>query len=117
MGRTCQLDGRGADPPSVCRHSPPAEFQGRSLLEMLRPGSPKTTRDVYSESLYAHNHFGCASLRSLRTGHYKYIQAPKPELYDLAADPGETRNLYEQKRSLALAAREKLDSSSRPVSK
>ncbi|MGO8817715.1 MAG: sulfatase-like hydrolase/transferase [Terriglobia bacterium] len=88
----------------------PREFQGRSLLETLRPGSPKTTRDVYSESIYPHNHFGCASLRSLRTGNYKYIQAPKPELYDLAADPGETRNLDEQKHSLALAAREKLDS-------
>lgn len=86
----------------------PREFQGRSLLEALRPAPAAAERDVYSESLYPHNHFGCASLRSLRTGHYKYIQAPKPELYDLAADPGETRNLYEQKRSLALAAQEKL---------
>ena len=86
----------------------PREFQGRSVLEMLRPGPSLAPRDVYSESLYAHNHFGCASLWSLRTGHYEYIQVPKPELYDLAADPGETRNLYEQKRSLALAAQEKL---------
>jgi len=86
----------------------PPEFQGRSLLEMLRPGTPQTHRDNYSESLYAHDHFGCASLRSLRAGRYKYIQAPKPELYDLAADPGEARNLYEQKRSLALAFQERL---------
>ncbi len=88
----------------------PREFQGRSLLEMLRPGSPEPTRDIYSESLYAHHHFGCASLRSLRTGSYVYIQAPKPELYDLVADPGESKNLYAQKHSLALAAQEKLDS-------
>jgi arylsulfatase A-like enzyme/Tfp pilus assembly protein PilF len=86
----------------------PREFQGRSLLEMLRPGPPETARDIYSESLYAHHHFGCASLQSLRTGRYKYIQAPKPELYDLAVDPGETRNFYEQKRSLALAFQERL---------
>ena len=87
---------------------PPQEFQGRSLLEMLRPGSPETVRDIYSESLYAHNHFGCASLRSLRTGRYKYIQAPKPELYDLVTDSGETKNLYEQKRAMALAFQERL---------
>ncbi|MGD0227288.1 MAG: sulfatase/phosphatase domain-containing protein [Terriglobia bacterium] len=86
----------------------PPEFQGRSLLELLRADSPKTPRDVYSESLYAHNHFGCSSLRSLRVGRYKYIQAPKPELYDLATDPGETRSLYAQRRSTALAYREKL---------
>jgi choline-sulfatase len=90
--------------------SPPPEFKGRSLMESLRSGASKTARDVYSESLYAHNHFGCSPLRSLRSGRYKYIQAPKPELYDLATDPGETRNLYAQKRSLALAWQEKLAS-------
>jgi tetratricopeptide (TPR) repeat protein len=86
----------------------PPEFQGRSLLDLLRPGSPPAAREVYSESRYAHNHFGCSSLRSLRRGSYKYIQAPKPELYDLAADPGETRNLYDSERSAALALRERL---------
>jgi choline-sulfatase len=86
----------------------PPEFQGRSLLELLEAGSSGAARAVYSESLYAHNHFGCGSLRSLRAGRYKYIEAPKPELYDLAADPRETRNLAPQKRSLALSARERL---------
>ena len=86
----------------------PPEFQGRSLLEMARTGAQVTPRDVYSESLYAHNHFGCAPLRSLRTGRYKYIQAPRAEIFDLIADPGETRNLFDQKRALALAFQEKL---------
>jgi tetratricopeptide (TPR) repeat protein len=90
--------------------SQPAEFQGRSLLELLRSGASKTARDVYSESVYAHKHFGCSSLRALRTGRYKYIQGPKPELYNLATDPGETRNLYTPQRSLALASKEKLAS-------
>jgi tetratricopeptide (TPR) repeat protein len=88
--------------------SQPPDFQGRSLLELLRSDPPKTARDVYSESLYAHKHFGCSSLRALRTGRYKYIQGPKPELYDLATDPGETRNLYAQQPSRALASKEKL---------
>lgn len=86
----------------------PREFQGRSVLAMLNAGAAESPRDVYSESLYAHNHFGCAALRSLRTGRYQYIQAPRPELYDVAADPGELHNLYAEKRSLALASQEKL---------
>ena len=49
-------------------------------------------------------------MRGLRTGRYKYIEGPKPELYDLATDPGETRNLYTQQGSLALASKQKLAS-------
>jgi tetratricopeptide (TPR) repeat protein len=38
-------------------------------------------------------HFGWSDLRVLREGRWKYIQAPRPELYDLTADPGERANL------------------------
>jgi tetratricopeptide (TPR) repeat protein len=73
----------------------PAEMRGRSLI------GPVGDREIYSESLYARNHFGCAGIRSLRQGRYKYIDAPKPELYDLSTDPKELRNIYEQERSRA----------------
>lgn len=86
----------------------PPQFQGRSLLGWAKGGSPQTEQEVYSESLYAHDHFGCSGLRSLRIGRYKYIDAPKPEFYDLQQDPQELHNLYSQKRSLALAYREHL---------
>ena len=66
------------------------------------------TEEIYSESLYGHKHFGTSSLRSLRRGQYKYIEAPKPELYDLSQDPGETRNLYAGRKSLAITLRERL---------
>jgi arylsulfatase A-like enzyme/Flp pilus assembly protein TadD len=39
--------------------------------------------------------FGWAPLRSVRSEGTKYIEAPKPELYDLHADPGELNNKYE----------------------
>jgi predicted Zn-dependent protease len=37
--------------------------------------------------------FGWSPLRTIRNGDWKYIAAPRPELYDLKNDPGETRNL------------------------
>jgi predicted Zn-dependent protease len=38
--------------------------------------------------------FGWAPLRSVRSTGFKLIQAPRPELYDLKADPGELTNVY-----------------------
>jgi len=86
----------------------PAEFQGRGLLDLATSKASTSPREVYSESLYARNHFGCSSLRSLRLGRYKYIEAPKPEFYDLALDPAEQHNLYSQQQSLAATYRERL---------
>ncbi|MDP9268187.1 MAG: sulfatase-like hydrolase/transferase [Acidobacteriota bacterium] len=39
--------------------------------------------------------FGWAPLRSVRSGAFKYIEAPRPELYDLNADRGESINIYQ----------------------
>ena len=88
--------------------TPPPEFQGRSLLDLVRADPPRIPHDVVSESVYAQRHFGCSPLRSLRSGRYKYIEAPKPELYDLGRDPGETHNLYGVEGSQALAAKQRL---------
>lgn len=85
----------------------PAEFQGHSLLEILR-GHQQPPEEVYSESIYAQVHLGTAPLRSLRVGEYQYIEAPKAELYDLAQDPGENRNLFGSKPVLALTMRSRL---------
>jgi tetratricopeptide (TPR) repeat protein len=85
----------------------PPQFQGHSLLRLLRPHSPGG-EPVYGESMYARDHLGCSPLRSIRLGRYKYIEAPKPELYDLATDPGETQNRYERDRSRALDLRARL---------
>jgi arylsulfatase A-like enzyme len=74
-----------------------------TILEFLRlPAPPSfegagflgTHGAVYGESLHAHDAFGWAPLRSLRAGGYKYIEAPRPELYDLGADPRELHNLF-----------------------
>jgi arylsulfatase A-like enzyme/Flp pilus assembly protein TadD len=83
--------------------SAPQSMRGHSLLSTSTAPS-----EVYSESLYSRNHFGCAPLRSLRAGSYKYIDAPKPELYDLSTDPKELHNLYDQQRSRAAAMAQRI---------
>jgi tetratricopeptide (TPR) repeat protein len=64
----------------------PASFQGTSLLGTHIP--------VFAESVHAHDAFGWAPLRSLRSGPWKYIEAPRPELYNVEKDPRELNNLY-----------------------
>jgi arylsulfatase A-like enzyme/Tfp pilus assembly protein PilF len=65
---------------------PPAGLDGVDLFAQPSP------REAYAETLYPET-LGWSGLRSFRSGTLKYIGAPKPELYDLAADPGETHNL------------------------
>ena len=89
--------------------SPPSHFQGTSQLYLVSQ-APVAQGAVYSESLYAHNHYACSPLRSLRNGRFKYIDAPKPELYDLDRDPREITNLYRNRRALGISFHERLQS-------
>jgi tetratricopeptide (TPR) repeat protein len=79
------------------------------MMSWLKPGGGAEAREIYGESLFARRHFGCAELRSLRLGRYKLINAPQPELYDLAKDPDEKHNLYPTQAAMGLALRQKLD--------
>ena len=85
----------------------PPRFSGHSLLELATSGN-SPPRDVYSESTYAHDKFGWAELRSLRHGDYQYIDAPRPELYDLKSDSAEVHNLLTGQTALAASYRESL---------
>jgi hypothetical protein len=70
----------------------PAGVQGASLVPSFR-GTDVDTVYSYAETLFPRLNMGWAELRSMRTNRWKYIRAPKPELYDLAQDPGETTNV------------------------
>jgi choline-sulfatase len=86
--------------------TPPAgALSGRTLAPQLRGGGARAEAPIYAESLVPLLHFGWSDLRVLRDGRYKYIQAPRPELYDLASDPGETTNLAPEQRPRADAMR------------
>lgn len=63
--------------------------EGLDGQDLLAGGAP---REAYAETFYPAS-FGWAPLRALRLGAMKYVDAPRPELYDLAADPEEMREL------------------------
>jgi arylsulfatase A-like enzyme/Flp pilus assembly protein TadD len=71
----------------------PANLDGESLEALLGSGEA-APRTVFGETEYPLR-FGWAPLRSVRKEGYKFIEAPKPELYDLRGDPGESHNQYE----------------------
>src|SRR5580658_3841667 len=64
----------------------PTSFHGVNLLNAA-------PRAVYSESMYTRDAFQWAPLRGLRAGSRQYIQAPRPELYDLQGDSRELTNV------------------------
>ena len=72
----------------------PASCQGVSLTPAFSGKSVPTTYS-YEETLYPKMNMGWAELRGIRTARWKYVRAPKPELYDLAQDPGEKTNVIE----------------------
>ena len=65
-------------------------------------GAPLASRDLYAESFAPLLDFGWSPLRAIWSGPWKYIAAPRPELYDLVRDPGETNDVV--KRDAARAA-------------
>jgi arylsulfatase A-like enzyme/tetratricopeptide (TPR) repeat protein len=70
----------------------PPGLPGRSLLE-VREGGRAEAPPTYFEALSTSLNRGWAPLHGVLAGTLKYIDLPIPELYDLAADPGEERNL------------------------
>lgn len=72
----------------------PPELNGESLFPLLEKKSDeKNARELFGETDYPLR-WGWAPLRALRTENSKLIEAPRPELYDLSADPKELKNLY-----------------------
>jgi choline-sulfatase len=99
----------------------PSSFEGASLLASPS-GKAGGARAVYSESVYTRDNFHWAALRALRKGAFKYIDAPKPELYNIQLDPGEQSNLISKNPAEAAALHGELtrllarDVSKRPAS-
>jgi tetratricopeptide (TPR) repeat protein len=80
----------------------PTTLPGQSLLGPIKPV------DTYFEALSASLNRGWAPLTGLIQSGAKYIDLPLPELYDLAGDPAEKKNLIEERRRDVAAARKLL---------
>jgi arylsulfatase A-like enzyme len=90
----------------------PSQMQGQSLLRIAKTGSGGGSGDqpVYSRSDLPQRGFGWSPLESWRAGKYLYIRAPKPELYDLTADPGAAHNLAQSSKATLDTMAAQLDS-------
>jgi arylsulfatase A-like enzyme/Tfp pilus assembly protein PilF len=80
-------------------YPPAVSAQGTSLLPLAR--GERLALLALAESWYPRYHYGWSELASVQDGRYKLIRAPRPELYDLRADPHETVNLAQSDRPRA----------------
>src|SRR5713226_8633999 len=85
-----------------------SQVQGFNLLPLMAQKKAEESRSLYAETFLPRLHFNWSELRSVETEKYHFIDAPKPELYDLSKDPGETQNLYAEKKAVAEEMRARL---------
>ncbi len=76
----------------LLRISEPDHLSGRSLLPALK-GQPLEERDCYAEAESPFVLNGWSPLQTVISGHWKYIQSTRPELYNLETDPGELSDM------------------------
>jgi choline-sulfatase len=81
-----------------------SQFQSPGLLT----ANADRNDSAYSETFYPFSSFGWSPLHALESERFHYIEGPKPELYDLQSDPGETRNLAAQQPATVAVLKESL---------
>lgn len=89
--------------------APPDEIDGVSLLTRVDGGQPTPERAGYAETYFPEYNFYYSHTYALCTEEWKYISAPRPELYDLSNDPAELEDLYAARRGKAESLKTLLD--------
>jgi arylsulfatase A-like enzyme/Flp pilus assembly protein TadD len=78
----------------------PPSVQGKSLLSLALGATAASGSVLYAETYLPLLHFGWSQLRGFQSRGVKYIDAPRPELYDTRSDPHELQNLYGVRQAL-----------------
>ena len=78
------------------------DVDGKSLARELLVDTAKPEPSfAYSESMNPLYNHGWSDLRSIRDDQYRYIKAPKEELYDVMRDFRHSKNIFEERSELA----------------
>lgn len=83
-------------------------LRGSSLLD------PPADRRIYSETFYPRIHLGWSALRSIVDSKFHFIDAPKPELYDLK-EAAEKANVLPENRRVYASMQKDLEPFSREL--
>jgi arylsulfatase A-like enzyme/Flp pilus assembly protein TadD len=88
---------------------PVSGLRGRNLAPLLDQTGRPAAQGIYSEALYPRYHFGWSELLALTDERYKFIKAPRDELYDLQNDPHERANIVAAHNEVGSAMKTALD--------
>lgn len=88
---------------------PLARAQGRALRGRIDGKDDGRAAVAHAETMMPRLEFGWADLRMVRDGRFKYIAAPRPELYDLKTDRTEDHDLAKDDGSRAAEMASALD--------
>ncbi len=88
---------------------PPGRISGTSVVPLVHGQADTLSRPAYMETCANRIERGWSVIKAIRMDDWKYIEAPQPELYFLQDDPGEARNLIEERPDIAGSMREALE--------
>jgi arylsulfatase A-like enzyme len=78
-------------------------------VSMALHGDEPPDRELYAESFAPLLDFGWSPLRAIRSAGYKYIEAPRPELFHVSSDAGEAHDLASNDRSRAASMKDRVE--------
>jgi arylsulfatase A-like enzyme/Tfp pilus assembly protein PilF len=71
----------------ICYIKCPTFLHGKSLIRSIK------NTPLYCETFLPNSNYGWSPLKGIVSQEWKYISAPKPELYNLTEDPNEEKNM------------------------
>ena len=87
---------------------PTGPVDGESVAGLVEGHARREAPSSYAETYYPKWHYGWSELKAVRGDRWKFIDAPKQEVYDLRADPAERRNVAGDRGTLAAGMQREL---------